>query len=437
MNRQRTIAIVVAAIVVVLIAVAATVVLYPRDVSITIEGDGTVAPTDGEVNLLNELTVVASPADGWVLDSVTVDGTPFDTSEALVIAASALSFSDIEVHIVFSEKTEPEPVPETHTIVVTSTGDGTITPSGTLIVESGDSVEFIIEPDGGYRLSSLQVDGRNVGSGISSYSLTNIDSDHSVHAVFSAKGGQSGGTDPPLPTKTLSALEITTPPTQTSYLAGDEFSPDGMTVIAVFDDGSKEAVTDYTFSPLVLDESDTFVVISYTRGGVTVTATQPISVVNDMAFNSVVTTVSGTEVLNGTVTRFSETYNQSLSWFGTGTGETPLFRTNGIVPGIAQTAIVSVENGLSFDVDARLLITDFHGNSELTGQLTLTVSANGTTTQSTVAEALSNGIELGTFTAGQSTSIEITLSFPHSENNNSVQGMNTVFTLGIGGYQQS
>ena len=164
MNRQSRIAIVVAAIVVVLIAVAATVVLYPRDVSITIEGDGTVAPTDGEVNLLNELTVVASPADGWVLDSVTVDGTPFDTSEALVIVASALSFSDIEVHIVFSEKTEPEPVPETHTIVVTSTGEGTITPSGTLIVESGDSVEFIIEPDGGYRLSSLQVDGRNVAN---------------------------------------------------------------------------------------------------------------------------------------------------------------------------------------------------------------------------------------------------------------------------------
>ena len=438
LNRQKTIAIVAAIVVVVLISVAATMMFYPREVNITVEGEGSVTPTDGEVNLLEELTVTSSPADGWIIESITVDGASLEVSKTFKISASALDFSDINVHIVFTETSdpEPEPVPETHTVTITSTGEGSITPSGTITVEDGDSIEFTIVPNNGYRLSSLLVDGTNIGSVLSSYSLTDITSDHSVHAVFSAIGGQGGGTDPPAPTKTLTAIEITSPPTQTSYLAGDEFSPDGMIITAMFNDGSRETVTDYTYSPSVLNESDTSVVISYTRNGVTVTALQPISVVDEEAFNALVTTVSGTEVLNGKVTAFSETYNQDLSWFGTGANETPLFRTAGIVPGIIQTATVSVENGLSFDMDAHLVISGFQGDPELAGQLTITVSVNGITTQSTVTEALSNGIEIGTLTAGQSTMIEITLSFPHSDNNNSVQNMSTVFTLGIGGYQQ-
>lgn len=46
----------------------------------------------------------------------------------------------------------------------------------------------------------------------------------------------------------LVGIEITTPPTKTEYLVGEEFDPRGMVVTATYSDGSTETVTDYTMT---------------------------------------------------------------------------------------------------------------------------------------------------------------------------------------------
>ena len=80
-------------------------------------------------------------------------------------------------------------------------------------------------------------------------------------------------------TKDLSRIDITTPPTKTTYTVGESFDTAGMVVTATYSDGSTAAVTGYTVSPsAALTTSDTSVMISYTEGGVTKTATQAITV---------------------------------------------------------------------------------------------------------------------------------------------------------------
>ena len=70
--------------------------------------------------------------------------------------------------------------------------------------------------------------------------------------------------------KVLESIEITTPPTKTSYLVGEDFDKTGMVVKAKYSDGNSEEITDYTITDgtkLKLDQQS--VTISY--NGKTVT----------------------------------------------------------------------------------------------------------------------------------------------------------------------
>lgn len=63
----------------------------------------------------------------------------------------------------------------------------------------------------------------------------------------------------------LTALEITTPPSKTEYKVGDTFSPSGMVVSEVYENGAKKETVNYTYSPnRELEASDKEIIISYT-----------------------------------------------------------------------------------------------------------------------------------------------------------------------------
>lgn len=91
--------------------------------------------------------------------------------------------------------------------------------------------------------------------------------------VFNMVGGGSGGGIK------LTGIAITTPPTKTSYKAGETFDPAGMVVTATYSNGAKLTSPAYTFSPAgALAADDTAITITYTELGVTKTATQAITV---------------------------------------------------------------------------------------------------------------------------------------------------------------
>ena len=72
---------------------------------------------------------------------------------------------------------------------------------------------------------------------------------------------------------TVTGIEVTTQPTKVTYISGESFDPAGMTITATYSNGTKTAVTDYTYSPEPLTEDNAVVTISYGGQSTTVKVT--------------------------------------------------------------------------------------------------------------------------------------------------------------------
>ena len=88
-----------------------------------------------------------------------------------------------------------------YTITATAGSNGSITPSGGVVVNHGASQSFTISPSANYTLGSVVVDGSSVGA-VTSYSFTNVIGAHTISASFNAiqqnslnviKGGTGSG----------------------------------------------------------------------------------------------------------------------------------------------------------------------------------------------------------------------------------------------------
>ena len=93
-----------------------------------------------------------------------------------------------------------------------------------------------------------------------------------VGKVFNLSGG--GGSGSPK----MESLTIATPPNKTVYKSGETFDPTGMVVVANYGEGLMANVTGYTVSPSVLTDGVSEVVITYTEGRITKTATVAVMV---------------------------------------------------------------------------------------------------------------------------------------------------------------
>ncbi len=80
----------------------------------------------------------------------------------------------------------------------------------------------------------------------------------------------------------LSEIYVSSKPKTTEYSVGDRFNDKGMEITAVYADGHKARVSDYSFSPTgTLDKEDTVITITYKEEGVTKTCELNITVVDD------------------------------------------------------------------------------------------------------------------------------------------------------------
>jgi len=72
---------------------------------------------------------------------------------------------------------------DVHTITAGADVNGSITPSGTITVNNGDSLTFTITPDTGYEVLNVIVDGASMGA-VTTYTFTNIVANHAINAYF-------------------------------------------------------------------------------------------------------------------------------------------------------------------------------------------------------------------------------------------------------------
>ena len=93
----------------------------------------------------------------------------------------------------------------------------------------------------------------------------------------------------------LTGITITTPPSKTTYTAGETFDPAGMVVQATYSNGATLQATGYAYSPsTALTDGTTKVTIVYTEGGVSATAEQEITVVHRLESIAITTQPSKT-----------------------------------------------------------------------------------------------------------------------------------------------
>jgi len=74
-------------------------------------------------------------------------------------------------------------------ISATSGENGFIEPEGAIMVNQGASQTFIINPDEGYQIADVLVDGTSVGQ-VGTYTFENIQLNHTIHASFVVTGSR-------------------------------------------------------------------------------------------------------------------------------------------------------------------------------------------------------------------------------------------------------
>jgi hypothetical protein len=135
--------------------------------------NGSIAPSGAVVvNDSASQTFTITPNAGYHVLDVLVDGSS-------VGAVTSVTFTNVTADHSISATFEIE----TRTITATAGPDGTITPSGAIIVNPGANQSFSILPDPGFSILDVVVDGSSVGA-VSNYTFTNVTADHTIHTTF-------------------------------------------------------------------------------------------------------------------------------------------------------------------------------------------------------------------------------------------------------------
>ncbi len=120
----------------------------------------------------SNLTIVFTPADGFVVADVAIDG----VSQGPL---GSYTFSDIAsnhtVAVTFADKT--------FTILAEQSANGTISPDAVTTVAVGQNATFTIAPASGYHVDDVLVDGGSVGA-VTTYVFRNVNAGHTISAVF-------------------------------------------------------------------------------------------------------------------------------------------------------------------------------------------------------------------------------------------------------------
>ena len=214
---------------------------------------GAISPT-GAVHVASggSATFVALPNIGYAVSQMTVDSVGQG-------AISSYTFSNVTANHTISVSFTTVP---TWTITASAGSNGTISPSGAVVVNQGSNKTFTITPNLGYQVSQVTVD--SVGQGaITTYTFTNVQANHTISATFTAQvntitaSAATGGTITP-----SGAVQV-------NYGANQSFTIGAnanYAISSVYVDGvDVGAVTSYTFNSVIANHTISAVFIAGAR----------------------------------------------------------------------------------------------------------------------------------------------------------------------------
>ena len=137
---------------------------------------GMVVVNSGESQDFNAVPDTGYEVDKWSLDGseVQTGGTTYTLSNITAEHAVSVTFKML--------------IP-TVTITASAGANGSIVPSGMVVVNYGESQDFNAVPDTGYEIDKWSVDGNKAQVGGDTYTLSNITADHTVAVTFKTLTG--------------------------------------------------------------------------------------------------------------------------------------------------------------------------------------------------------------------------------------------------------
>jgi len=117
-----------------------------------------------------------TPDAGYRVDSVIVDGVNQLPSAGYMFSGIVTNHT---IHVAFKLNQ--------YTVTATAGGNGTISPTGDVTVNSGDSAVFAISPALNYHISDVVVDGGSVGA-VGTYMFRDVEANHTIVASFAMTG---------------------------------------------------------------------------------------------------------------------------------------------------------------------------------------------------------------------------------------------------------
>lgn len=279
---------------------------------------------------------------GYDLESITVDGRSWEPATRFTVSDIT---EQVDIDIVLTHYSGE------HVVTIASEGHGKVSPSGTVTVGHGQDLVITFLPDSGYRLSVLEIDGRSVGTGFSTYTLKDIRSDHAVRAVFAS-------------------IPSPRPDPEPEPVTGD--------------------------------------------------------------FKAIVDKITGTKVEDGTLVEMDETPGKELK-------DGIPFELDNVIPGVHQTAEMTLKNERNEHISVVLRLTSLtgaEGFEELAKQIQINVRIGQTDITGTLSELMDsdtwsqNVIKMA---AGSQSAISLTVSLPEDADS-SAMGKSLSFKLTLEAY---
>lgn len=171
-------------------------------ITATADPGGSIAPSGSvSVSCGADTTFTIAPDSCHLIADVLVDGVS-------VGAVTTYAFTNVTTgHTIHASFT-----PITYTITASAGSNGSIAPSGAVVVNCGTNNTFTITPNACYQVADVIVDGSSVGA-VTSYTFNNVTANHTISATFTIK----------IHTLVVNAIgsgTVTIVPNQPSYACG-------------------------------------------------------------------------------------------------------------------------------------------------------------------------------------------------------------------------
>jgi hypothetical protein len=153
--------------------IAASFAIDQFTITSTAGANGSIAPSGAViVDYGNDQAFTITPDVGYHVADVLVDG----------LSVGAVTSHTI-TNVTSNHTIAASFAIDQFTITATAGANGSIAPSGAVVVDYGDDQAFTITPDVGYHVADVLVDGLSVGA-VTSHTITNVTANHTIAASF-------------------------------------------------------------------------------------------------------------------------------------------------------------------------------------------------------------------------------------------------------------